>query len=182
MPSSDQDASGELPTMDVGAALWGLFGHTGRIWLGITRTGRDRLPIRLLERALASGQRGFRQGARHRAFCQGLAGSHSRQHAGVGDFYDDIAGHFDYNTYLSINPYERTATSTLNTRNIIPAISSMQRLPELATATTAAVRSRRSSMPMPFLANNGSRRRRMSIAMPASFSPPLRSKNSREKS
>ena len=53
-----------------------------RIRLRHHQAGRDRLPIRLCQCALASGQRGVRQGARHRAAGGGLAGRHPGQHAG----------------------------------------------------------------------------------------------------
>src|SRR5207253_4837357 len=39
MPWSDQDASGELAAMDIGAALWGLFNYTGEFGSGITKPG-----------------------------------------------------------------------------------------------------------------------------------------------
>ena len=39
MPWSDQDASGELAAMAVGAALWGAFNYTGEFGSGITKPG-----------------------------------------------------------------------------------------------------------------------------------------------
>src|SRR6202000_447342 len=39
MPWSDQDASGEIAAMSVGAALWGLFNYTGEFGSGITKPG-----------------------------------------------------------------------------------------------------------------------------------------------
>src|SRR6185437_12679408 len=40
MPWSDQDASGELAAMDVGASLWGLYNHVGEFGATITKPGR----------------------------------------------------------------------------------------------------------------------------------------------
>ncbi|HTZ02809.1 MAG TPA: FAD-dependent oxidoreductase [Xanthobacteraceae bacterium] len=39
MPWSDQDASGEIAAMAVGASLWGLFNYTGEFGSGITKPG-----------------------------------------------------------------------------------------------------------------------------------------------
>src|SRR5204863_2002729 len=39
MPWSDQDASGEIAAMAVGAALWGLFNQTGEFGYGLTKAG-----------------------------------------------------------------------------------------------------------------------------------------------
>ncbi len=39
MPWSDQDASGEIAGMAVGASLWGLFNYTGEFGSGITKPG-----------------------------------------------------------------------------------------------------------------------------------------------
>jgi hypothetical protein len=38
-PWSDQDASGELAAMTIGASLWGLFNNTGEFGSGITKPG-----------------------------------------------------------------------------------------------------------------------------------------------
>ncbi|MGZ5828039.1 MAG: FAD-dependent oxidoreductase [Xanthobacteraceae bacterium] len=40
MPYSDQDASGELAAMALGAALWGMFNQTGEFGYGLTKAGR----------------------------------------------------------------------------------------------------------------------------------------------
>jgi succinate dehydrogenase/fumarate reductase flavoprotein subunit len=40
MPYSDQDASGEIAAMAVGAALWGLFNQTGEFGFHLTKAGR----------------------------------------------------------------------------------------------------------------------------------------------
>jgi succinate dehydrogenase/fumarate reductase flavoprotein subunit len=116
MPWSDQDASGEIAAMDVGAALWGLFNYTGEFGSGITKPGAigcqygyvnvrwypssevfDKaraigLPVRTWQDVILVNMLGRR-------------------------FYDETAGHFNYNTYQSINPYE--PGSYLNAKNQI---------------------------------------------------------------
>ena len=57
MPWSDQDASGELAAMAIGASLWGLTNFAGEYGTGVTKPGLDRLPVWLWQFALASGQR-----------------------------------------------------------------------------------------------------------------------------
>jgi hypothetical protein len=37
MPSSDQDASGEIAAMAIGASLWGLYNQTGEFGLHLTK-------------------------------------------------------------------------------------------------------------------------------------------------
>jgi hypothetical protein len=39
MPWSNQDASGELAAMAIGASLWGLYNQTGEFGLSITKPG-----------------------------------------------------------------------------------------------------------------------------------------------
>ena len=67
MPWSDQDASGEIAAMAVGASLWGLYNQTGEFGYSRHQAGHDRLPVRLPEPAVDAGQRGVRPRARHRA-------------------------------------------------------------------------------------------------------------------
>ena len=66
MPWSDQDASGELAAMDDRRGAVGRVQPHRRIRLRHHQAGRHRLPVRLCESALVSGQRRVRQGARHR--------------------------------------------------------------------------------------------------------------------
>ena len=82
MPWSDQDASGEMAAMAIGAALWGLFNYTGEFGSGITKPGaigcqygyvnvRWRPGSEVFDKARAIGLAGG-----------GLAGRHPGQHAG----------------------------------------------------------------------------------------------------
>ena len=77
MPWSDQDASGEIAGMAIGASLWGLYNQTGEFGYSVTKPARDRLPVRLPESAVDAGQCGVRQGSRHRTARAGLAGRRS---------------------------------------------------------------------------------------------------------
>ena len=47
MPWSDQDASGEIAAMAIGASLWGLYNQTGEFGSNLTKPGIDRQPVRL---------------------------------------------------------------------------------------------------------------------------------------
>ena len=114
MPWSDQDASGELAAMDVGAALWGGFNYTGEFGSGITKPGAvgcqygyvnvrwypdsdvfDKagaigLPVKDWQDAILVNMLGKR-------------------------FYDETAGHFTYSSYKTIDPY--APGSYLNAKN-----------------------------------------------------------------
>ena len=81
MPWSDQDASGEIAAMAVGAALWGAANYTGEFGSGITKPGaigcqygyvnvRWRPGSEVFDKARAVGTAG-----------QGLAGRDPGQHA-----------------------------------------------------------------------------------------------------
>ena len=78
MPWSDQDASGEIAAMAIGASLWGFYNQTGEFGFNLTKPGRDRQPVRLPEPAMDAGECGVRPGARHRIAGGGLAGCRSR--------------------------------------------------------------------------------------------------------
>ena len=49
MPWSDQDASGEIAAMAVGASLWGLYNQTGEFGIRLTKTRHNRRPVWLRE-------------------------------------------------------------------------------------------------------------------------------------
>ena len=51
MPWSNQDASGELAGMAIGASLWGSYNQTGEFGSNLTKPGTDRQPIRLRQSA-----------------------------------------------------------------------------------------------------------------------------------
>jgi len=105
MPWSDQDASGELAAMDIGAALWGLFNYTGEFGSGITKPGAIGCQYGYVNVRWHPGSAVF---AKARAI--GLPVSDWQNVILVNmpgrRFYDETAGHFGYNTYLSVNPYE----------------------------------------------------------------------------
>jgi predicted oxidoreductase len=114
MPWSDQDASGEIAGMAVGAALWGLFNYTGEFGSGITKPGAIGCQYGYVNVRWYPGSEVF-----------GKARAIGLQVADWQDvilvnmlgkrFYDETAGHFNYNTYQSTNPYE--PYSYLNAKN-----------------------------------------------------------------
>ena len=81
MPWSNQDASGELAAMAIGASLWGLQPNR-RIRIEHHQARHDRKPIRLCLSALDAGQPGVRSRARHRFAGRRLAGPDPCQHVG----------------------------------------------------------------------------------------------------
>ena len=114
MPWSDQDASGELAAMDIGAALWGAFNYTGEFGSGITKPGaigcqygyvnvRWYPESEVFDKARAIGLpvKDWQD-----AILVNMLGKR---------FYDETAGHFNYNSYQSTNPYE--PGSYLNAKN-----------------------------------------------------------------
>ena len=102
MPWSDQDASGELAAMDIGAALWGLFNYTGEFGSGITKPGAIGCQYGYINVRWHPGSTVF---AKARAI--GLSVEDWQNVILVNmlgrRFYDETAGHFGYNTYLSVN-------------------------------------------------------------------------------
>ena len=105
MPWSDQDASGELAAMDIGAALWGLFNYTGEFGSGITKPGAIGCQYGYVNVRWHPGSTIF---AKARAI--GLSVKDWQNVILVNmlgrRFYDETANNFGYNTYLSVNPYE----------------------------------------------------------------------------
>jgi succinate dehydrogenase/fumarate reductase flavoprotein subunit len=115
MPWSDQDASGEIAGMAVGAALWGAFNQTGEFGFHLTKAGRI----------------GCQFGYRHlnweptstvfsKARASGL-GVKDWQNAimvnMLGErFYDETGEQFTANNLLRVNPY--VAGDWRNARNI----------------------------------------------------------------
>jgi succinate dehydrogenase/fumarate reductase flavoprotein subunit len=105
MPWSDQDASGEIAAMAVGASLWGLFNYTGEFGSGITKPGaigcqygyvnvRWHPSSAVFDKARAIG---LRVADWQDVVLVNMLGQR---------FYDETAGHFNYNTYKSTDPYE----------------------------------------------------------------------------
>ncbi len=114
MPWSDQDASGEIAAMEVGGALWGLFNYTGEFGSAITKPGAIGCQYGYVNVRWHPGSEVF---AKARAI--GLPVKDWQDVILVNmlgkRFYDETAGHFNYNTYQSTNPYE--PHSYLNAKN-----------------------------------------------------------------
>src|SRR6201987_4617964 len=115
MPWSDQDASGGVAAMDIGAALGGLFNYTGEFGWGITKPGAIGCQYGYVNVRWHPGSAVF-----DKARAIGLAVEDWQDLILVNmlgrRFYDETARHFGYNTYLSVNPYE--PHSYLNAKNI----------------------------------------------------------------
>ena len=114
MPWSDQDASGEIAAMAVGAALWGLFNYTGEFGSGITKPGAIGCQYGYVNVRWHPGSDVF-----DKARAIGLPVKDWQDVILVNmlgrRFYDETGGHFNYNTYQSTNPYE--PHSYLNAKN-----------------------------------------------------------------
>ena len=105
MPWSDQDASGELAAMDVGAALWGAFNYTGEFGSGITKPGAIGCQYGYVNVRWYPGSEVF-----DKARAIGLAVKDWQDVILVNmlgkRFYDETAGHYTYSSYKSVDPYE----------------------------------------------------------------------------
>ncbi len=105
MPWSDQDASGELAAIAIGASLWGLFNYTGEFGSGITKPGAVGCQYGYVNVRWHPGSEVF-----DKARAIGLAVTDWQDVILVNmlgkRFYDESAGHFNYNTYQSTDPYE----------------------------------------------------------------------------
>ena len=171
MPWSDQDASGEIAAMAIGAALWGLFNQTGEFGFGLTKAGRI----------------GCQYGYRHLNWQpeqQGVCISPARPVLRSTDwqnvilvnmlgqrFYDETGGQFTANN-LQQRQARTLPGSYLNAKNITyesEQLHQRRAWPASATGTTAAARSGRSSMPTPWRARTGCRSRRSSISREGFF-------------
>jgi succinate dehydrogenase/fumarate reductase flavoprotein subunit len=105
MPWSDQDASGEIAGMAIGAALWGAANYTGEFGSGITKPGAIGCQYGYVNVRWRPGSEVF-----DKARAVGLPVKDWQDVILVNmlgqRFYDETAGHFNYNTYQSTNPYE----------------------------------------------------------------------------
>jgi len=114
MPWSDQDASGELAAIAIGASLWGLFNYTGEFGSGITKPGAIGCQYGYVNVRWHPGSEVF-----DKARAIGLPVADWQDVILVNmlgkRFYDETAGHFNYNTYQSTDPYE--PYSYLNAKN-----------------------------------------------------------------
>ncbi len=115
MPWSDQDASGELAAMAIGASLWGFYNQTGEFGFALTKPGaigcqygyqnlRWMPGSAVFERARATG---LRVQDWQDAIMVNMLGQR---------FYDETGPGFTTNNYNSINPY--TQGSYLNAKHV----------------------------------------------------------------
>ncbi len=104
MPWSDQDASGEIAAMAVGASLWGLFNQTGEFGIHLTKPGAIGCQYNYRNLRWMPGSAVF-----ERARATGLAVADWQDAILVNmlgrRFYDETAGNFTGNNYDSIKPY-----------------------------------------------------------------------------
>src|ERR1700689_2761654 len=114
MPWSDQDASGEIAAMDIGAALWGAFNYTGEFGSGITKPGAIGCQYGYVNVRWYPGSEVF-----DKARAIGLAVKDWQDVILVNllgkRFYDETASHYTYSSYKSVDPYE--PYSYLNAKN-----------------------------------------------------------------
>ena len=98
MPWSDQDASGELAAMAIGASLWGLFNYTGEFGSGITKPGAIGCQYGYVNVRWHPGSEVF-----DKARAIGLKVADWQDVILVNmlgkRFYDETGDHFSYNTY-----------------------------------------------------------------------------------
>jgi succinate dehydrogenase/fumarate reductase flavoprotein subunit len=115
MPWSNQDASGELAAMSVGASLWGLYNQTGEFGSNVTKPGQigcqygyrnlQWMPgSAVFDRARASG---LMVGNWQNVILVNMLGKR---------FYDETGEQFIANNYKSIDPYVQE--SYLNAKNV----------------------------------------------------------------
>jgi succinate dehydrogenase/fumarate reductase flavoprotein subunit len=120
MPWSNQDASGELAAMAIGASLWGLYNQTGEFGSNISKPGfvgcqYNYLPMVQLIESWNPGSAVF-----DKARATGLRVMNWQDVILVNmlgkRFYDETSGGFTANDVDSIKPY--TQASYLNAKNI----------------------------------------------------------------
>ena len=147
MPWSNQDASGELAAMAIGASLWGLYNQTGEFGLSITKPGTIGSQFGYAYLRWMPGSPVF-----DRVRATGLRVADWQDLILVNmlgkRFYDETGGQFTANNHNSIEAYvqgsyRNTKNTKYNPNNFINAL-----LPASATVTTGAGRSGPSSTPM----------------------------------
>jgi hypothetical protein len=115
MPWSDQDASGELAAMAVGASLWGLYNQTGEFGIRLTKPGTIGSQYGYASVKWMPGSPVF-----DRARASGLSVLNWQDAIMVNvlgrRFYDETGPGFTSNDYDSISPY--TQGSYVNAKNI----------------------------------------------------------------
>ncbi|MBI1204877.1 MAG: FAD-dependent oxidoreductase [Rhodopseudomonas sp.] len=114
MPWSDQDASGELAAMAVGASLWGLYNQTGEFGSNLTKAGAIGCRYGYVNLVWEPGSPVF-----DRAGAVGLRVGNWQDLILVNmlgqRFYDETGGQFTSNNYKAVNPYVQG--SYLNAKN-----------------------------------------------------------------
>ena len=115
MPWSDQDASGEIAGMEIGAALWGLYNQSGEFGATITKPGRIGTQYGYVNLHWQPGSKVF-----HKARATGLRVSDWQNVILVNmlgkRFYDETGRQFTANNYNVIKPYVHG--HYLNAKNI----------------------------------------------------------------
>ncbi len=115
MPWSDQDASGELAAMAIGASLWGLYNQTGEFGFNLTKPGSIGCRYGYQNLRWMPGSAVF-----DRAGATGLRAQDWQDAIMVNmlgqRFYDETGLAFTTNNYNSIDPY--THASYLNAKNV----------------------------------------------------------------
>ena len=114
MPWSDQDGSGEIAAMAVGASLWGLYNQTGEFGANVTKPGSIGCQYNYRNLQWVPGSRVF-----DRARASGLKVGNWQNLILVNmlgkRFYDETGGQFIANNYNSLDPYVQG--SYLNAKN-----------------------------------------------------------------
>jgi succinate dehydrogenase/fumarate reductase flavoprotein subunit len=104
MPWSDQDASGELAAMAIGASLWGFFNQTGEFGANVTKPGSIGCQYNYRNLQWMPGSRVF-----DRARASGLKVANWQDVILVNmlgkRFYDETGGQYIANNYNSLDPY-----------------------------------------------------------------------------
>ena len=115
MPWSDQDASGELAAMAIGASLWGFYNQTGEFGFNLTKPGSIGCRYGYQNLRWMPGSAVF-----DRAGATGLRAQDWQDAIMVNmlgqRFYDETGLAFTTNNYNSIDPY--THASYLNAKNV----------------------------------------------------------------
>jgi succinate dehydrogenase/fumarate reductase flavoprotein subunit len=115
MPWSDQDASGEIAAMAIGAALWGLYNQTGEFGYSLTKAGRIGCQYGYQHLHWQPGSKVF-----DKARASGLPVTDWQNAIMVNmlgqRFYDETGPAFTSNNYDGVKPY--VPGSYLNAKNI----------------------------------------------------------------
>ena len=115
MPWSDQDASGELAAMAIGASLWGFYNQTGEFGSNLTKPGTIGCQYNYRNLKWLPGSAVF-----DKARASGLSPADWQNLILVNmigkRFYDETAGQFTANNAKSVDPY--VPNSYLNAKNI----------------------------------------------------------------